>query len=159
MTGVQTCALPILELEIDSLAARHDEVAGMYEKASAAAPAFGMIGTLIGLINMLKGLNMDGGGGSSSLGEDMSVALITTFYGCLLANLIFNPIASKLRIRHQEEELYCSLVIEGVLAIQAGENPKFLREHLLATLKQSQQKKLLAKAGASAGSAAAGGEE
>ena len=95
----------------------------------------------------------------SSLGEDMSVALITTFYGCLLANLIFNPIASKLRIRHQEEELYCSLVIEGVLAIQAGENPKFLREHLLATLKQSQQKKLLAKAGDSAGSAAAGGEE
>ena len=141
----------MMELEIDSLAARHDEVAGMYEKASAAAPAFGMIGTLIGLINMLKGLNMDGGGGSSSLGEDMSVALITTFYGCLLA--------SKLRIRHQEEELYCSLVIEGVLAIQAGENPKFLREHLLATLKQSQQKKLLAKAGASAGSAAAGGEE
>ena len=149
----------MMELEIDSLAARHDEVAGMYEKASAAAPAFGMIGTLIGLINMLKGLNMDGGGGSSSLGEDMSVALITTFYGCLLANLIFNPIASKLRIRHQEEELYCSLVIEGVLAIQAGENPKFLREHLLATLKQSQQKKLLAKAGDSAGSAAAGGEE
>ena len=87
------------------------------------------------------------------------MALITTFYGCLLANLIFNPIASKLRIRHQEEELYCSLVIEGVLAIQAGENPKFLREHLLATLKQSQQKKLLAKAGDSAGSAAAGGEE
>lgn len=148
-----------LETQLEYLDDRHAQARALYDRGSAYAPAFGMIGTLIGLINMLKGLNMDGGGGSSSLGEDMSVALITTFYGCLLANLIFNPIASKLRIRHQEEELYCSLVIEGVLAIQAGENPKFLREHLLATLKQSQQKKLLAKAGASAGSAAAGGEE
>lgn len=69
------------------------------------------------------------------------------FYGCILANVIFNPIAKKLRIRQDEEELYCSTIIEGIIAIQAGENPKYLREHLLASIKQSQQQKILAKAG------------
>ena len=96
------------------------------------------------MINMLKGMNMDAGG-SSTIGSDMSVALITTFYGCILANVIFNPIAKKLRIRQDEEELYCSTIIEGIIAIQAGENPKYLREHLLASIKQSQQQKILAK--------------
>ena len=114
-----------------------------------------MIGTLIGLINMLMGLN-DAGGGVSTLGPDMSVALITTFYGCILANVFFHPIAKKLRIRQDEEELYCSTIIEGIIAIQAGENPKYLREHLLASLKQSQQKKILSKEAAAQN---AGGEE
>lgn len=133
----------ILEKEMDDMMTRHDEVAGIYEKASAYAPAFGMIGTLVGLINMLKGLNMDGGGGSSTLGQDMAVALITTFYGCILSNLVFHPIAKKLRIRQSEEELYCSTVVEGLVSIQRGENPKFIREHLLSGMKQSQQRKLL----------------
>ena len=62
------------------------------------------------------------------------------------SNLLFHPIAKKLRIRQDEEELYCSTIIEGIIAIQSGENPKYLREHLLASLKQSQQKKLLSKA-------------
>ena len=132
----------VLERELDNMMVRHDQAAGLYEKA---APSFGMIGTLIGLINMLKGMNMDAGG-SSSIGSDMSVALITTFYGCILANVIFNPIAKKLRIRQDEEELYCSTIIEGIIAIQAGENPKYLREHLLASIKQSQQQKILEKA-------------
>ena len=125
----------MLEKEMDDMMARHDEAAGIYEKASAYAPAFGMIGTLVGLINMLKGMNFDGGG-ASTLGQDMGVALITTFYGSGLANIFFQPIAKKLRIRQSEEELYCSTVIEGVMAIQAGENPKFLREHLLRNLKR-----------------------
>lgn len=94
--------------------------------------------------NMLKGEY--GCRRSSTIGSDMSVALITTFYGCILANVIFNPIAKKLRIRQDEEELYCSTIIEGIIAIQAGENPKYLREHLLASIKQSQQRKILAKA-------------
>ncbi len=145
----------VLERELENMMTRHDEVAGLYEKASAYAPAFGMVGTLVGLINMLKGLNLDDGGGASNLGEDMSVALITTFYGSVLSNLVFHPIAKKLRIRQDEEELYCSTIIEGIIAIQAGENPKYLREHLLASLKQSQQKKLLSKA-ASKGSQAGG---
>ena len=147
----------ILEREMDNMSIRHDTAAGLYEKASALAPAFGMIGTLVGLINMLKGLNLDGSsGGASNLGQDMSVALITTFYGCVLANVIFAPIAKKLRLRQDEEELYCSTIVEGVIAIQSGENPKYLREHLLASLKQSQQRKLLAKAEKAA---ASGGEE
>ncbi len=150
----------ILEREMDNMMVRHDSAAGLYEKASASAPAFGMIGTLVGLINMLKGLNLDGGsGGASNLGQDMSVALITTFYGCMLANVLFAPIAKKLRIRQDEEELYCSTIVEGVIAIQAGENPKYLREHLLASIKQSQQRKLLAKAEKSSGAGAGGGEE
>ena len=135
----------LLEMEMDNMTSRHTEVAGMYEKGSDYAPAFGMIGTLIGLINMLKQLNVSDGT-SSNLGSSMSVALITTFYGCMMANLFFKPIAKKLRIRQEEEELYCSLIIEGILSIQAGENPKFLREHLLSSLRQSQQKRLLAKA-------------
>lgn len=136
----------VLERELENMMIRHDTAASLYEKGSAYAPAFGMIGTLVGLVNMLKGLDLGGGGGASSLGQDMSVALITTFYGCMMANVFFNPIAKKLRIRQDEEELYCSTIIEGIIAIQAGENPKYLREHLLASLKQSQQKKLLSKA-------------
>ena len=141
----------MLEKQMDDMIARHDEAAGLYEKASSYAPAFGMIGTLIGLINMLKGLNLDGGGGASSLGADMSVALITTFYGSGFANIFCQPIAKKLRVREAEEELYCSTVIEGLMGIQAGENPKMLREHLLSCMKQSQQKKLLLKAGEGGG--------
>ena len=136
----------VLERELENMMTRHDEVAGLYEKASAYAPAFGMIGTLVGLINMLKGLNLDDGGGAGNLGQDMSVALITTFYGSVLSNLLFHPLAKKLRIRQDEEELYCSTIIEGIIAIQSGENPKYLREHLLASIKQSQQRKLLSKA-------------
>ena len=136
----------MLEKQMEDMIARHDEAAGLYEKASSYAPAFGMIGTLIGLINMLKGLDLGGGGGASSLGQDMSVALITTFYGSGFANIFCQPIAKKLRVREAEEELYCATVIEGLMGIQAGENPKMLREHLLACMKQSQQKKLLLKA-------------
>ncbi len=73
-------------------------------KAAAYAPAFGMIGTLVGLINMLKGMDLGGGGGASSLGQDMSVALITTFYGSALANIFAQPIAKKLRVRQAAEE-------------------------------------------------------
>lgn len=147
-----------LESELDTMVARHDMAAGFYEKGSGYAPAFGMIGTLVGLINMLKGMNFDDGGGASTLGQDMSVALITTFYGSFLANMIFQPIAKKLRIRQNEEELYCSIIIEGVLAIMAGDNPKTLRERLLSNLKQGSRKKLLAKA-EKAGSAEGGGKE
>ncbi len=125
----------MLNNDLDYLSERHDEGAGMYEKASAMAPAFGMVGTLIGLVNMLKSMNMDAGG-ASKMGEDMSVALITTFYGVVLANLIFSPIAKKLRIRNNEEYLCKQIIIEGVLSIQSGENPKFLREKLTSFLAQ-----------------------
>lgn len=124
----------MLMSDIEQLAVRHDDVASMYERASSCAPAFGMAGTLIGLINMLQ--NMDPTSGGSSIGKDMGVALVTTFYGVLLANLIFNPIANNLRTRDEEECLCHQLVVEGVMAIQAGENPKFIREKLEGYLEQ-----------------------
>ena len=130
----------MLNNDLDYLAERHSDSVGIYEKASAVAPAFGMIGTLIGLVNMLKNMNLESGsGGSSSLGADMSVALITTFYGCVLANLIFSPIAKKLSIRNDEEYLCKQIIIEGVLSIQSGENPKFMKEKLISYLSQKER--------------------
>jgi chemotaxis protein MotA len=132
----------MLNNDLDYLSDRHDEGAGLYEKASAMAPAFGMVGTLIGLVNMLKGMDMDSGG-ASTLGQDMSVALITTFYGVVLANLFFAPIGKKLRIRNNEEYLCKQIIIEGVLSIQSGENPKFLKEKLTSFLAQQQRESAL----------------
>ena len=124
----------ILENDIEQTSARHQEVVAMYERGSNAAPAFGMIGTLIGLINMLKGLD---GADMDALGPNMSVALVTTFYGSFLAHVIFNPIAANLTARDEEEILCRQIVVEGIMAIQSGENPKFLRERLLTFMKQN----------------------
>ena len=126
----------ILENDIEQTSARHMEVVAMYERGSNAAPAFGMIGTLIGLINMLKNLD---GADMSSLGPDMSVALITTFYGSLLAHVVFNPIASNLTARDEEEILCRQIIVEGIMDIQSGENPKFLRERLMTFVNQKQR--------------------
>ena len=130
-----------MQNELDSMAERHDAGVAIYEKASGYAPAFGMIGTLVGLVNMLKSMDMDSGG-ASSLGADMSVALVTTFYGCILADLIFSPIAKKLRIRNDEEMQYRTIMMEGIMSIQAGDNPKLLREKLVSNLDQKTQAKL-----------------
>ena len=129
----------ILNNDIECMSARHDSVAGMYERASAVAPAFGMVGTLVGLINMLKNMNLSGDGGSSSIGTDMGTALITTLYGCVLAHMIFNPIASNLRTRDEEEVLCKMIIVEGIMSIQSGENPKSLREKLLTFVDQNQR--------------------
>lgn len=123
----------ILENDIEQTSARHQEVVAMYERGSNAAPAFGMIGTLIGLINMLKSLD---GADMDSLGPNMSVALVTTFYGSLLAHVLFNPIAANLTARDEEEVLCRQIIVEGIMAIQSGENPKFLRERLLTFMNQ-----------------------
>ena len=108
----------ILENDIEQTSARHQEVVAMYERGSNAAPAFGMIGTLIGLINMLKSLD---GAEMNSLGPSMSVALVTTFYGSILAHVIFNPIAANLTARDEEEILCRQIIVEGIMAIQSGE--------------------------------------
>lgn len=128
----------ILTNDIECMSARHEDAAGMYDKASAVAPAFGMVGTLVGLINMLKNMNMDAGG-SSSIGSDMGTALITTLYGCVLAHMIFSPIASNLRARDEEEVLCKLIIVEGIMSIQSGENPKFLKEKLLTFMAQKQR--------------------
>lgn len=127
----------ILNNDIECMSARHDDVASMYEKGSSVAPAFGMVGTLVGLINMLKGMNLESG--SNSIGGDMGTALITTLYGCVLAHMIFNPIASNLRSRDADEVLCKMIIVDGIVSIQAGENPKSLREKLLTFMAQQQR--------------------
>ena len=140
----------ILENDIECMSARHEDAAALYDKASSVAPAFGMVGTLVGLINMLKSMNLSGDGGADSLGTSMGTALITTLYGCLLAHMVFGPVAQLLRGRDSEEVLCKQIIVEGVMAIQAGENPKSLRERLLTYMSQKQREM--------GGEGAAGGE-
>lgn len=119
----------IMEAEIASIEARHSKGAGMLEALGAYGPAFGMLGTLIGLINMLRNLD-----DPSSLGPGMSTALVTTFYGSLMANLFFIPMANKLKLRSADEVFYMELMLEGMLSIQAGENPRIIEEKLYSFL-------------------------
>ena len=136
----------LLENEVDAMSARHEEGINLFNKASAFSPAFGMIGTLVGLVNMLKEMDIDSGG-ASSIGPAMATALITTFYGCILANVLFSPFANKLTVRNEEELLYKQIMIEGILAIQSGDNPKFLKEKLVTYVAQKGREKLLDSAG------------
>ena len=129
----------ILENDIECMSARHEDAAALYDKASSVAPAFGMVGTLVGLINMLMSMNLSGDGGADSLGTSMGTAMITTLYGCLLAHMVFGPVAQLLRGRDSEEVLCKQIIVEGVMAIQAGENPKSLRERLLTYMSQKQR--------------------
>lgn len=115
----------ILETELVFLEERHAEGQGIFQAMGTYAPAFGMVGTLIGLINMLKFLD-----DPSAIGPNMSVALVTTFYGSVLANVVFLPLAQKLKIRSGSETLVKELMVEGLLSIQAGENPRIIEEKL-----------------------------
>lgn len=107
---------------------RNQEERKFYDQGAALGPAFGMLGTLIGLVNMLKAMNLEAG--PETLGTNMSVALITTFYGSVLANCVFMPMANKLEIAQEREMLYKELIIEGVISIKEGENPKYIQEKL-----------------------------
>ena len=128
----------ILENDIECMSARHEDAAALYDKAGSVAPAFGMVGTLVGLINMLNNMELSGDGGSS-IGKDMGTALITTLYGCILAHMIFGPIANNLRTRDSEEVLCKQIIVEGIMSIQSGENPKALREKLLTYIPQGKR--------------------
>jgi len=127
----------ILETELIFVEERHKQGALIFENMGSSAPAFGMIGTLIGLILMLRNLE-----DPSTIGPGMAIALITTFYGSLFANLIFLPIAGKLKIRSSEEILNKELMLEGILSIQAGENPRIVAEKMKSFLDPIARKKL-----------------
>lgn len=128
----------MLENELNCLEARHAEGRSFYEKAAVFAPAYGMIGTLIGLINMLKAMgDIASGDAASGLGENMSVALVTTFYGSVIANFILMPISHRLKAKHNEEMLCKEIIVEGVLAIHAGTNPRHIEERLKAFVRTS----------------------
>lgn len=119
----------ILETELVFIETRHKDNQSFWETMAEQGPAWGMIGTLLGLIIMLDELN-----DPSTLGPKMAVALVTTFYGSIIANLFATPIANKLKGRSQDEILLKQVMIEGLLSIQAGENPRVIEEKLKAFL-------------------------
>ena len=125
----------IMETDLEFVRERHAETRAILDAAAAYSPAFGMIGTLIGLINMLKNLS-----DMAALGPSMAVALVTTFYGSMLANLVFLPLSKKLKTIGNREYLRKELVLEGLLSIQEGENPRIIREKLNAFTAREEMK-------------------
>lgn len=119
----------ILETEVLAVKERHRIGRAIFESMGLYAPSFGMVGTLIGLVQMLLNLQ-----DASKIGPGLAVAIITTFYGVFSAYLIFYPIAKKLDVRSRQEILLKQLIIEGLLAIQAGNNPRLIAKRLKAFL-------------------------
>lgn len=125
----------LMENELNQLEERHNTWISVVNAWATLAPGFGMLGTVIGLIGMLLSLD-----DKSSLGPNMATALVTTLYGSLLQNWLFIPIASKLAYQNNMEIKAKEMVIEGVLAIQAGDNPRILAQRLITYLKPSDRK-------------------
>lgn len=122
----------IMETDLSCIEARHKKTISVWEKWAELGPAWGMIGTLIGLILMLQ--DMDD---PSAIGPNMAVALVTTLYGSLIANWLCNPTASKLKINNDMEMMMKEITVEGILSIQAGENPRVIEEKLKSFLAPS----------------------
>lgn len=119
----------IMETDLSCIEARHKKTIAVWEKWAELGPAWGMIGTLIGLILMLQDMN-----DPSSIGPKMAVALVTTLYGSLIANWLCNPVAGKLSINNATEMMMKEITVEGILSIQAGENPRVIEEKLKSFL-------------------------
>lgn len=132
----------ILETDVVCMESRHKKVIAFWEKWGELGPAWGMIGTLVGLVIMLY--NMED---ASSIGPAMAVALLTTLYGSLVANWLCNPIASTLKDNNDSEIVLRNITIEGLLSIQAGENPRVIEEKLKSFLSPSQRVSVGADAG------------
>lgn len=128
-----------MSMEIQYLQDRHSTGKKILEFMGASAPAFGMIGTLIGLVQMLSNLS-----DPSSLGAGMSVALITTFYGAFVSNLIFIPLAGKLGIYSKAEALSMEMITEGICAIARGENPTAVKEKMQVFMSHSNRREVKA---------------
>lgn len=123
-----------MQLDIDSMAVRHQNAQAYFKGLAGQFPAWGLIGTLLGLINLLKALD-----DPSAIGPAMALALLTTFYGSLLANFVCSPIINKLGGNSAEEIRLREMMMEGVLSIQSGENPR-LMEHKLKTFLSPDQR-------------------
>ena len=136
----------IMETELVSVEGRHKDTIGFWDTLAAMGPAWGMIGTLLGLIAMLNKLS-----DPSAIGPQMSVALVTTLYGSLIANWLCAPIAGKLSVNNDMEVVNRQITIEGLLSIQAGENPRVIEEKLKSFLSPSVREGVLENGG--------GGEE
>lgn len=127
----------IMETELICIEARHKKSIDFWEKMAEFGPAWGMIGTLIGLVNMLKTMS-----DVSTVGPNMAIAILTTLYGSLLANWIASPVARKLKANSEVEGTLKEVMLEGLLSIQAGENPRVIEEKLKSFLSPSQRKLL-----------------
>lgn len=119
----------VMEIELDFMKQRHRQGQAVFKGMGTMAPAFGMIGTLIGLVNMLSNLS-----DPASIGPAMAVALLTTFYGAVMANCVFLPLATKLEERSSEDVLFMQIMIEGVSSLQRGDHPSVVKEKLQAFL-------------------------
>ena len=125
----------ILETELVNMDDRHKSMAGFYDTWATLGPAWGMIGTLVGLVNMLKKLD-----DFNTIGPNMATALLTTLYGSLIANWFCTPLANKMKNINSKEYQMKEIVIEGLLSIQAGENPRVIEEKLKSFLSPAVRK-------------------
>jgi len=128
-----------MTVEVQYLQDRHSTGKKILEFMGAAAPAFGMIGTLIGLVQMLRSLDSP-----DAIGGGMAVALLTTFYGALVANLVFIPLAGKLGIYSKAEATIIEMIVEGVCSIADGDNPTVVREKMQAFISESRREEVKA---------------
>ena len=124
----------IMETELMSIESRHKSKISFWENVGSMGPAWGMIGTLVGLVNMLQNMS-----DPNSIGPSMATALITTLYGSLLANWICAPVAGKLKNNNELELMEKEIMIEGLLSIQAGENPRVIEEKLKSFLSPAER--------------------
>lgn len=115
----------IMRTEIDAIATRHRDGKSVFDQMGRFAPAYGMIGTLMGLIMMLSDMS-----DASGIGAGMAVALITTLYGAILANVVFMPFAEKLGFLNKQELISLEIIVRGIMAIQSGENPRIIEQKL-----------------------------
>jgi chemotaxis protein MotA len=122
----------IMNNELDAIAERHEQGKAIFDNFGKYAPAYGMLGTLIGLVIMLRNM-----ADPSSIGPAMAVALITTFYGSVISNMIAMPIADKLSMRSDEELMFKTIIIKGVMSIQSGDNPRIVEQKLKTFLPPS----------------------
>jgi chemotaxis protein MotA len=127
----------LMELELSQMQGRHADKIGIVNMWGALGPGLGMLGTVVGLIAMLKNLE-----DKASIGPNMALALVTTLYGSMLANLLMMPFAAKLRGHDAKETMVKEMVIEGVLSIQAGDNTRILAMKLLAYLTPAERKEV-----------------
>ncbi|PIE58456.1 MAG: motility protein A [Desulfobulbus propionicus] len=124
----------MLNTEIDYISERHSGGAEIFISLGMISPAMGMVGTLIGLVQMLQNMS-----DPSAIGPAMAVALLTTFYGAVLANILFNPMAGKLKTRSKTELLQKTVIVEGMESILSGENPRVMEQKLHAYIAPKQR--------------------
>jgi chemotaxis protein MotA len=132
----------ILENEVEQMVTRHDDKKRMFDDWATFAPAFGMIGTLMGLVMMLTNLE-----DRAAIGPALGVAIITTLYGAIMCYLFFQPMASRLDMMTTKEVLYRAIILMGVLSIQSGDNPRIVKDKLISFLPPAMREEITEEVG------------